>query len=489
MNNPEEHKKNGEFDKPASFEEVLRKEREKIGSENKLIGLAFSGGGIRSATFNLGLIQALAKKKLLHRFDYLSAVSGGSYIGSWLISWAYREKETNPTDLKSGIELVQDKLNADGVSDQSHKNAEPREISWLRRHSNYLTPRKGIFSIDTLTDLTYHVRNVLLSSVVIGLFAFGAMALFAALMLSVGEYVMKQSVVGIELALIAQVLGLMIGFFATARMWFYMPLVGGTLKDQPYKSFSGKEHTVTTIALAITLFAISLGILGPQSAGLEWILPLGYWIATLSGIFLAWRHIQKGTVVAQPNWTWLGWSAFIGALPLGFLGWLLPKIPEWINGILFIHAGGLQSDSIWFLAGIVNPIVCLLLTLAVSIHLGCIGHAVSSEAYFWISRVAARMAQFSLAFALPAIIFLFFPPLFDWLDATIAASGYVAIYAIAIRWLAASSSMMGSSANQASKSATMLKDILVSTAPFILILALAGLVSLGVRTSFENEEM
>ncbi|WP_296888556.1 hypothetical protein, partial [Thiobacillus sp.] len=54
------------------------------GPERPLMGLAFSGGGIRSATFNLGITQALAELRLLRQFDYLSCVSGGGYIGGWL---------------------------------------------------------------------------------------------------------------------------------------------------------------------------------------------------------------------------------------------------------------------------------------------------------------------------------------------------------------------------------------------------------------------
>ncbi len=50
------------------------------------IGLALSGGGIRSATFNLGVLQALAQLDILRRFDYLSTVSGGGYIGACLSS-------------------------------------------------------------------------------------------------------------------------------------------------------------------------------------------------------------------------------------------------------------------------------------------------------------------------------------------------------------------------------------------------------------------
>ncbi len=45
-------------------------------------GLALSGGGIRSATFCFGLLKALAQNQVFHRFDVLSTVSGGGYIGS-----------------------------------------------------------------------------------------------------------------------------------------------------------------------------------------------------------------------------------------------------------------------------------------------------------------------------------------------------------------------------------------------------------------------
>jgi len=47
-------------------------------------GLALSGGGIRSATFCFGLLTALSRSRLLARFDLLSTVSGGGYIGAML---------------------------------------------------------------------------------------------------------------------------------------------------------------------------------------------------------------------------------------------------------------------------------------------------------------------------------------------------------------------------------------------------------------------
>ena len=54
------------------------------------VGLAFSGGGIRSATFNLGVLKALHELQLLTHVDYLSTVSGGGYVGAWWTAWRAR---------------------------------------------------------------------------------------------------------------------------------------------------------------------------------------------------------------------------------------------------------------------------------------------------------------------------------------------------------------------------------------------------------------
>ena len=70
--------------------QVLAEERRAIdptGEARPMSALCISGGGIRSATFALGAIQGLAESGLLAQFDYLSTVSGGGYIGSWLSAW------------------------------------------------------------------------------------------------------------------------------------------------------------------------------------------------------------------------------------------------------------------------------------------------------------------------------------------------------------------------------------------------------------------
>jgi hypothetical protein len=123
--------------------------------EAPLSALCLSGGGIRSATFNLGVIQALARAGLLGKFDYLSSVSGGGYIASWLQSWIYRQ----------GLEKVLQELGE--RQDVNPLSPEPGPVDHLREFSNYLTPKLGLFSGDTWTLAAIVIRNLLLNWLVI----------------------------------------------------------------------------------------------------------------------------------------------------------------------------------------------------------------------------------------------------------------------------------------------------------------------------------
>lgn len=139
-------------EKEEKGEEELKRETYKQAHEKQLVGLAFSGGGIRSATFNLGILQGLASLGLLKKFDYLSTVSGGGYIGSWLTGWIRRAG-----DLKTvAANLIPDRT-------EQPCGQEPTQIHFLRDYSNYLTPRKGLFTVDTWTAVAIYLRNLLVN--------------------------------------------------------------------------------------------------------------------------------------------------------------------------------------------------------------------------------------------------------------------------------------------------------------------------------------
>ncbi len=99
----------------------------------KRSALCLSGGGIRSATFALGVLQGLAKVKVLPQFHYLSTVSGGGYIGGWLTAWLHHSRDD--------VAVVAAALAALDSSDKL--DPEPSPVSHLRDYSNYLAPRSG----------------------------------------------------------------------------------------------------------------------------------------------------------------------------------------------------------------------------------------------------------------------------------------------------------------------------------------------------------
>jgi hypothetical protein len=136
-----------------------------VAADEQLSGLCLSGGGIRSATFCLGVLQTLAARDLLKNFDYLSSVSGGGYIHQWLAAWIHREPR--------GLASVQQKLVP--VPSEGSLARAPEQINWLRRYSSYLTPQRGLFTADTWTMLAIWFRNTFLNQII--LFSFFAVAL------------------------------------------------------------------------------------------------------------------------------------------------------------------------------------------------------------------------------------------------------------------------------------------------------------------------
>ena len=133
------------------------------GIRDKLVGIALSGGGIRSATFSLGVMQRLAAEGCLSHVDYLSTVSGGGYIGgslTWLLSCSAGKLNkgqafgTTACNFPYGVEDPQ----AVGVRAGQHNI-----LKHLCLHGKYLTPGKGI----TATSLIAVVlRGILLNILV-----------------------------------------------------------------------------------------------------------------------------------------------------------------------------------------------------------------------------------------------------------------------------------------------------------------------------------
>ncbi len=123
---------------------VIDSEREKLGLREgeRPIGLALSGGGIRSASFALGVVQVLMQRGLLERFHYLSTVSGGGYLGGALTWWRHKSKSLD--DFRKRIGQL-------GPHEDWSR--------FLAMHGNYLAPPR----IRPLALVGVLLRNIVLS--------------------------------------------------------------------------------------------------------------------------------------------------------------------------------------------------------------------------------------------------------------------------------------------------------------------------------------
>jgi hypothetical protein len=143
--------------------------------------LCLSGGGMRSASYCLGTLQGLARfgfsgpaakdpasPHLLTELDYLSTVSGGGYIGSWLMAWTKRlvtptVGEQNEQDKSTPASAFRTVINAlAGRSPHTSGDPAPRAIRHLRDYTSFLAPKLGL-TLDTWALAVIIVRNLLVN--------------------------------------------------------------------------------------------------------------------------------------------------------------------------------------------------------------------------------------------------------------------------------------------------------------------------------------
>ncbi len=126
--------------------------------------LCLSGGGIRSATFALGVLQGLARAGVLGSIDYLSTVSGGGYTGSWFTAWLHREGVEGRAAVLAAMDPGR-RMHAEERVPVSAAAVSP--IDRVRQTCRYLAPTGGIVSADVWTLVVTLARNLVLNWFVI----------------------------------------------------------------------------------------------------------------------------------------------------------------------------------------------------------------------------------------------------------------------------------------------------------------------------------
>lgn len=162
------------------------------------VGLALSGGGIRSASFCMGVLQALDANKLFDRVDYLSTVSGGGYIGASLTTAMTKDKGKFPFA---------------SLLDQD----EPERVQHIRNFSNYLFPDRAALLENLMIYLRGLVANVILILPIILLIV--VITIAVANLSNIHENKYGGIAYFAPTVVVALIFTLLLGVYACAQLW------------------------------------------------------------------------------------------------------------------------------------------------------------------------------------------------------------------------------------------------------------------------------
>lgn len=176
--------------RPASEAECVARRRarwfsgDKAMAEAPVVGVALSGGGIRSATQCLGLFQSLAKRQQIRRVDYLSTVSGGGYFGVFLTSLFLPAKwrrcgEATQDDFAQAAQNAEHAL-AGTPNSQSGLYSESEPVRYLRKYGQYLLAHgfeDRVYAVATAVRNWFALHYVIAVSIVFLLLLLGSVHL------------------------------------------------------------------------------------------------------------------------------------------------------------------------------------------------------------------------------------------------------------------------------------------------------------------------
>ncbi|HWZ44984.1 MAG TPA: patatin-like phospholipase family protein [Candidatus Saccharimonadales bacterium] len=373
-----------------------------------LFGVSISGGGIRSATFALGVLQGLTEKQLLQKADYVSTVSGGGYIGSWL------QGVLNRTP-KNYAELMKP------VPEPAIKDP----VTFLRKYSNYLAPRVGL-SLDALVIPLIWFRNMALNQVII-------IAAFAALFLVTPW-------LGVGLGAVARAQGddLAWSLLAVAAVLAAIAVVaiGRNLRHNVEREFENSGEPVSEtekgtgsalLSIAVPMFlavillvcAVANGKLpmggridaddegllsGDRILGLLIFLVL-YALLQWRGGFVRWyaqRRKENGDKVhgraAYFHVLWM--STFCAAFTMVLLHLVTELVVDWGPG----NIQGSFMTIAW-----APPLYLLAIVMGVGLQIGFMGQDFPDSGREWLVRLAAQLLTIAGAWAALFAIAIFAP--------------------------------------------------------------------------------
>ncbi|HEU0120024.1 MAG TPA: hypothetical protein VFQ91_05820 [Bryobacteraceae bacterium] len=332
-------------------------------AEKEFYALAISGGGIRVATFALGILQYLASQKLLSPLHYLSTVSGGGYIGSFLSAWVSRA---------GSISAVEEKLTPLPPKPGAPNLPKPQEdpaIQWLRQFGKYLAPETSLFSADSWLIGAIWIRNTVLNLLLLVLFLSAVLLLPWCLL---GLYKSCCSNLPREVALICAALGT-----AAAAM-------GLRCRTEWAEKFGILSALFIVLSSLTHVFGLR-HVPPPRFAPiLLWPLTtIDFYVGLALG-FVTIHTMMSRAVRSVGFWFRMLLGVLLAAYCMPLLDWLIGAASD-----------ALRSRQMEFLVPVLVPqIVTLQYALLVTLLIGLAGRLQPDDLREWWSRVGAWMAIF-----------------------------------------------------------------------------------------------
>jgi hypothetical protein len=447
----------------------------KQADQAKLFGICLSGGGIRSATFALGVLQGLTEKGLLQRADYLSTVSGGGYIGSWLqgcLDRAQKSAAANPTATPP-----------DPFDILDPRKPEHPHLHFLRKYSNYLAPRPGL-SLDTVAIPVIWARNAGLNQII--LVASAAAAIMTCLGASVLPEAFPGARTGYWLALALAVLAV----FAIARN--LRDVVRAEFQRGEYDNKSDTSDTIgywVVMPILMAAWALTRSIVVSFPATIDKVLPLLVAMVLLHAAFQYWggflrcyRERHKTDLLwkrdAVLNVIWI--SVVCGALDCG----LLFAVAKLIHSQSVTGTEAVYQTNAW-----APPLVLLAIIVATALQIGLMGADYPDSAREWLARAGSWILICGIAWAAVFTLAAFAP---YWII-LLWASKHAAAAALVSSWvgsttggiLAGKSSKTADqeSAKQSNDKKKISLDVLARYAPIVALPGFFVAVSFGLHAA------
>lgn len=378
-------------DAPSEPEARLRALHARIHAQGPS-ALCLSGGGVRSATFALGVLQGLAHAGVLRKVDYLSTVSGGGYIGGWLTAWLHRAGPGGQAEVMLQLDPEQ--------SGQVGSLDTETPVDRVRRTARYLALQGGVVSADMWTLVGTMARNLLLNWMVL-------LPLIAAALLIPHIYYAIVHAIEVNTPP-AAVCG-----WAQLRpgpRWMLIAAIGGFLVSSSYVvlTFIGAGGK-TTQGRFLSLFLVP-AVAGAVAATL-------FWSATPCNLDL---RLMLGVAAGVPTAGWLLVAAGRRVSSAGSTGGNVPGIrvgPRTIAGSL---AGGalIGGGAYWFAmdpfgfghelqefyVAFAVPILLGLTVVAMMLFAGIASTEQDDAALEWWSRCGAWLAIAATLWAAAGIL-------------------------------------------------------------------------------------